>query len=382
MNLFEKGIIDAAAERSRATMWDVCRFAEYHSYNIIIVENVVDARGWIMWDAWIKAMHLLGYEHECVFRNSMHFHPTPQSRDRMYVVFWKKGNRKPNLNYTPIAYCPSCGNDVHAVQSWKDAQRPYGKYRTQYLYRCPKHATVVEPYYYAAFNCIDWSDPGTRIGDRLKPLSPNTERRIKAGLKKFSSDPFIIHAAYGKEARGTERHISSSLFTQTTFTSQAVVQPPFIIKCEYAQQDGYVKSSLDVLQTQATRQTMGLVTLPSTNFSTPSTTGEILRGIISKQSYNHFLSYYNSGSDQVSHITEAAGAIPTGERLSLVNYNLPRYEDCLYRMLKANEVKLGMAFDKDYIILGDGKEQVKQCGNAVTPPVMQWLVEQSAESLN
>ena len=33
MDLFATGKIDAAAERSRATMWDVPRFAEYHKYN-------------------------------------------------------------------------------------------------------------------------------------------------------------------------------------------------------------------------------------------------------------------------------------------------------------------------------------------------------------
>lgn len=43
-NLFGDICIDPSAERSRATMWDVPRFAEYHNYKIIIVENVVDAR--------------------------------------------------------------------------------------------------------------------------------------------------------------------------------------------------------------------------------------------------------------------------------------------------------------------------------------------------
>jgi len=46
------------------------------------------------------------------------------------------------------------------------------------------------------------------------------------------------------------------------------------------------------------------------------------------------------------------------------------------------EVKLAMAFDRDYIILGNQKDQVKQCGNAVTPPAMEWLVEQSVNSLS
>ncbi|MGD9729523.1 MAG: DNA cytosine methyltransferase, partial [Nitrospiraceae bacterium] len=46
LDLFGKVTIDPAEERSRATMWDVPRFAEYHEYRIIIVENVVDARYW------------------------------------------------------------------------------------------------------------------------------------------------------------------------------------------------------------------------------------------------------------------------------------------------------------------------------------------------
>lgn len=66
----------------------------------------------------------------------------------------------------------------------------------------------------------------------------------------------------------------------------------------------------------------------------------------------------------------------------MVNYKEPVIEDCYYRMLKPPEIKLAMAFDKDYVILGSGKNQVKQCGNAVTPPVMEWLVGQVVKSLN
>lgn len=86
MDLWQGSMIDPAEERSRATMWDVPRFAEYHNYNAIIVENVVDARRWVMFPAWLQAMHLLGYNHQIVYLNSMFFHPTPQSRDRQSVV--------------------------------------------------------------------------------------------------------------------------------------------------------------------------------------------------------------------------------------------------------------------------------------------------------
>lgn len=42
MELFDTCAIDPATERSRATMWDVCRFAEYHQYNAINVEDMIE----------------------------------------------------------------------------------------------------------------------------------------------------------------------------------------------------------------------------------------------------------------------------------------------------------------------------------------------------
>lgn len=429
IDLFNSGKLDAAAERSRATMWDVCRFAEYHRYNAIIVENVVDARKWIMFDAWLNAMHILGYNHKCVYLNSMHCFPTPQSRDRMYIVFWKKGNKAPMLDYMPLAFSPKIGRDVNAVQTWKNPLKKFGKYRTQYVYCCPVTGDVVEPYYYAAFNVIDWSDLGKRIGDREKPLSPNTIKRIEAGLAKYAPDPFLFHAAYGSEARGVVRPIDSPMFTQTTFESQAILNPlivnnqqstgvgfrvrsakeqlptistqpnltlvhhPFIIKNEHTLQDGYVKSIAEPLQTQTTRQTMCLVLphiveLNRTGESKPSsspfstiTAGVTNHGIMTNEAMKSFITYYYNGN-QTSHISEASDVVTTKERMNLITFNKPNIDDCYYRMLKPQEIKLAMAFDKNYIIHGSGKDIVKQCGNAVTPPAMEWLVKQVVASLN
>src|ERR1035437_8372459 len=113
-----------------------------------------------MWDAWLHAMHNLGYFHKCVYLNSMHALPTPQSRDRMYVIFWKKGNKTPNLEITPEAHCEHCGKDILAIQSWKDSRKKSGKYKQQYTYQCPICTNEVEPYHYPTFNLIDWSGPG------------------------------------------------------------------------------------------------------------------------------------------------------------------------------------------------------------------------------
>jgi DNA (cytosine-5)-methyltransferase 1 len=51
---------DPAAERSRATMWDVPRFAEQMRYDAIVTENVLEAAKWVGWRAWHVTMADLG----------------------------------------------------------------------------------------------------------------------------------------------------------------------------------------------------------------------------------------------------------------------------------------------------------------------------------
>jgi DNA (cytosine-5)-methyltransferase 1 len=360
LELYNAGKIDPSAERSRATMWDVPRFAEYHNYNAIIVENVVDARKWVLFDSWLHAMHTLGYNHRCSYLNSMHFHPTPQSRDRMYVVFWKKGNKAPMLDYMPTAHCPKCGKDIQAIQTWKDSRKKAGKYKQQYVYCCPVDGTVVEPYYYASFNCIDWTDLGQRIGDRSSGLAGNTLARIKYGIEKYGDRAFKID------------------------DNNATVLP-FIIKLEHSQRDNNVKSIDDSMATQTTRQSSMLIRHASYSRSISEalqtqTTCQSM-GLVTTRSWNSFIASYYNGSNCTKHITEEFGTFTTVDRMSLVSYEKPSVEDCYYRILKALEVKLGMAFDKDYVVLGTNREQVKQCGNAVTPPAMEWLTQQVIESL-
>jgi len=272
LGMFEDNQGSAVEERSRATMWDVVRFAEYHQYDLVIVENVPDARLWSLWDSWWHAMTVgLGYTGECVYFNSQFAHPTPQSRDRMYMIFWKKTMRRPNLDFFPRAYCPKCGRDVDSVQSWRNPQKRWGKYRQQYDYCCPTCSLVVRPYYYAAANCIDWSNVGERIGDRKKPLAAKTISRIEAGLKKFAGrgypaglaaflseqwggsdhnhqaseplstvvassvhhalvQPFLAQLRFHNEARGVDEPVA----TLTTGDNQYLVQPPpFLFQSRY-----------------------------------------------------------------------------------------------------------------------------------------------------
>lgn len=443
MDMYDAGILDPAAERSRATMWDVCRFAEYHDYNAIIVENVVDAKKWVMFEAWLTAMHALGYNHKCVFLNSMHAHPTPQSRDRMYVVFWKRGNKAPDLDYMPDANCPKCAKDVKSVQSWKRNQKTF-KYKTGYVYCCPTCSTIVEPYYYAAFNCIDWKDPGTRIGDRKIELSPNTISRIQYGLNKYCDKPFQVmnySPGYTKPvsdptgAITTSDHhavcnplviatrytsgiadrvksaIHSPIGTQPTDVSHSICTP-FIIKLEHSNKARKATDPMasqttresamliqgkraknfqpaaDPLPTQTTTQGMGFVTVLQGTSKTREivdpincvSAGGIHSGIVTDAAWNSFIAAYQGGSNCTKGINEEMGTVTAGDRMSIVNYQKPVIEDCYYRMLKPREIQSAMAFTPEYVVLGNSREKVKQLGNAVTPPAMTWLVSQVMKS--
>jgi len=56
-------------------------------------------------------------------------------------------------------------------------------------------------------------------------------------------------------------------------------------------------------------------------------------------------------------------------------------EDCGFRMLQPAEVQAAMAFRPGYRVLGSKREQVRQLGNAVTPPVMRLLMARVLDAL-
>src|ERR1051325_6980061 len=71
------------------------------------------------------------------------------------------------------------------------------RYGSQYSYRCPSvwcRGASVQPYALPAAAAIDWTIEGQRIGDRVRPLQPQTLARIEAGLRK-SPRPVTLEAA-------------------------------------------------------------------------------------------------------------------------------------------------------------------------------------------
>ncbi|HET7406652.1 MAG TPA: DNA cytosine methyltransferase [Mycobacteriales bacterium] len=200
--LFEDPLSDEASQRSRLLMFDVLRFAEHHRYRAMVVENVVDIatqpRYRLAWQVWQQELLKLGYHYQVVSLNSMHAQalglPAPQSRDRLYIVCWRDGDRAPDVErmMRPRAWCPRCDEIVEARQAWKPG-RTVGRYRQQYVYLCASCGTTVEPGWLPAAAAIDWTLPGKRIGDRDKPLAEKTRARIAAGIARYWH-PFHLEA--------------------------------------------------------------------------------------------------------------------------------------------------------------------------------------------
>jgi len=248
LDLLAEGPIDSAGyERTRATFHDVIRATEVHRYRAVIVENVVDVLAWELFDWWLGGMKLLGYRCQFVSVSSAHVGgPTnphaPQWRDRLYMVFTRESIREPDVTPRPLAWCFDCGENVQAVQSWRrQGVRMIGKYRQQYDYRCPnsecKHA-IVEPYVLPAAAAIDWSNLGTRIGDRTKPLAANTMRRIQEGLRQFSQ-PVITNVGGNTWERPGSGYVrawptgEAPMMARTGTPADALACPPLVVNINH-----------------------------------------------------------------------------------------------------------------------------------------------------
>lgn len=283
LDLLDPELVDedpetAIVQRSRLLMFDVLRFAEHHRYLAMVIENVVDiatnpkyAEAWALWK---KGLANLGYDFKVVSLNSMHAQahgdPAPQSRDRLYIVCWLKGNKAPNIDRVmrPLAWCPKCSEVVESQQAWKN-RRTVGKYRSQYVYIHGGCGTTVEPGYLPAAAAIDWSLPGSRIGDRTKPLADKTRRRIAAGIAKYwgpfhmekggnqydAADP--RHPHHG-DPNGYYRTWSTHDVLRTLHTQETKA---LVVPLEGRAGDR-VKSTDEVLRTQTSRHLDAIATPP------------------------------------------------------------------------------------------------------------------------
>ena len=218
------------SERDRATANCVLHYAQKHRPKMMLIECTTELQCWgprvpgkkygdgstFRW--WLKQHENLGYRYKILYLNSMFF-GVPQSRDRLYIVFWLEHIPAPDLEHRPVSHCPGCDRDVEAVWTWRTGVPPTGsvRYGKQYDYRCPSCRGRVYPPATPSLHALDLSDLGTRIGDRKRPLAAATMARAERCRQRFADFPAILMPFTRRGAtRSDARHPWQPMATQTS----------------------------------------------------------------------------------------------------------------------------------------------------------------------
>lgn len=380
LDLFEEHghVPTEAFERTRVTFWEVIRAAELFRYPLVMIENVVEAAQWELFDTWLAGMTTLGYTAQFVSVSAAHIGsdtnpPAPQWRDRMYIVFNRKGVPAPDVRPRPLAWCEKCGTDVAAMQWWKRPGRHIGKYDRQYIYVCPEgdHGRV-EPYVRPAASAIDWTDVGTRIGDRTRPLAASTMRRVETGLEMLLRGDFDRDFVMSVNNGGScGRHFGPA--SRPLPTQLGVVS--------YLMGGAGDQKGTSVHAPMRTQRASGadlLVTLR--RHAKPSSTSDPLATFTGAGFHHGLVIPFRRGSRPYPAVADPLSTMATRDQHGVLTPAI-NVEDCYFRMLKPREAANAQAFPRHYIIHGNQGEQQMQAGNAVAVNVAHWLGLCGAQAL-
>jgi DNA (cytosine-5)-methyltransferase 1 len=199
------------SDQSRASAWHVLRWMEALKIDDVLIENVREFRTWgplgangrplksrkgETYKALLNAMRSLGYTVEDRILNAADY-GDPTTRERLFIRA-RRGRKK-------IIW----PRQTHSRDGASDLFGTTKKWR-------------------AAREIIDWNLQGQSIFNRKKPLSPNTMRRIAAGLRKFSGidlEPFLVKM-YGTSDAAS---VDSPAPTVSAQGGHLAVAQPFIL---------------------------------------------------------------------------------------------------------------------------------------------------------
>ena len=267
------------SEKDRATANCVLHYADTHHPRMIIVECTTELVSWgyavpgkkkvgdgTTYRWWLRQFENLGYRYRELRLNSMFF-GVPQSRDRLYIVFWDRKLPAPNLDHCPLSWCERCDDAVEAVWSWKTGVPATGsvRYGKQYEYRCPRCHRAVVPPMSPSINALDLTNLGTKIGERKKPLAAATTARAQRCLERFAEFPAVLMPA--KAVRGVERHPWQPMATQTSQQETALLSSGAIMVAagNTYERPGSTCRSRDLSQplwAQTATNSTGMITAP------------------------------------------------------------------------------------------------------------------------
>ncbi|MBR3688939.1 MAG: DNA cytosine methyltransferase [Lentisphaeria bacterium] len=220
-------------------------------------------------------------------------------------------------------------------------------------------------------DCIDWTIPCPSIfasskeiydqyGIRaVRPLAPNTMKRIADGIARFRDKPFLIQYHSSREFRG-----------------QGVDEP--LMTVDASNRYGLCMAFL----TQFNNHCVG--TGPDEPIPTMTAKSNHF-GLIEA-----FLTSYYGGGGTVTDVSNPMPTQTSHDRFGLVTVYGDEYRitDIGLRMLTPRELFDAQGFPHDYIIDHDAEgndyprgEQVAKCGNAVCPPIPTALVRANLPEL-
>ena len=374
-------------EQSRATAWHVCRWASDLRIENIMIENVREFQNWgplganrkpvksrkgETFRAFLNALRSLGFNVEHRVLNAADF-GDPTSRHRLIVL----ARRNKPVVWPDVSHGKA--GDLFGLKPYRTARE-----------------------------IIDWDMKGRSIFRRKKALSPNTIRRIAAGLKKFggvNAEPFLVMLYDTNNARSVDRPTP----TVTAAGGHIGLAEPFIVTMEHGGSERDINRPMPTITT-ARGGAMGVVQPFITHLThhgerkqhsvddpCPTVTGAhrgelaLIEPILLGQQSGHngssvsepcptiatagaiglvepFIVKYYGNEKGGESIHEPLDTVTTKDRFLLVEPKTGRAIaelDILFRMLQPHELAAAMSFPKGYQFTGNRGEQVKQIGNAV-----------------
>lgn len=350
--LFGETPTDPSVKRARALMEEVVRYLRAKNRQgkpvlVGVVENVIQCRLWADWDRWIREIEIEGYTTRVIAFNSMHAHAprsarAPQSRDRLYVAYWHHSlGRNPDWDkwLRPKAWCDGCAQMVNAIQVFKRPGMDMGRYRAQYVYRCPSSTCrhrLVEPDVLPALAVIDASLPGQAIKDRSEPLAPATIERIKAGMRRYWL-PMLTPAGGTWRDDPVPLHVPMPTRTITANGKQSVISWAQSLLVPYYGNTGSAVPAAQPVGALTSRARYGVAHLDGVDLADVPEVDDLVDELIG---------------------------------------------DVRFRMLTTREIGDAMAIDASYRVLASSKRDITRLyGNAVTPPVAELIVSALVEAI-
>lgn len=379
-------------DQSRATAWDVVKWAQELYIETILIENVREIQDWgplgadgrplkskkgEIFSVWLDAIRRCGYRLEHRILNAADFGGAT-TRQRFFLIA-HRGAR-------PVRW----PEQTHA----KDADQTGDLFRGLKPWRGAKEV-------------IDWSLKGRSIFGRKKPLARTTLARIEAGIRKFcgaAAEPFLI----AMQAHNVPCSIEEPLQTITAQGNKLFLCEPFVLQ----QQSGGVPRSTEAPlpaiaakgaqalvepflvqvnhkggssgRTQSVRQPLGAVTTTrGTGLAQPfivpffgerrgqaPRTHDVAEPLPAVTSHGAgglvepFLVKYHGTEKSGYSVRQPLSTVTSKDRVGLVEPRPGVVIDILFRMLEPHELARAMGFE-GYEFTGSKKDKVRMIGNAV-----------------